>query len=39
MRYNGKAQEFLDAFHVTNIIDEFPIMLVAVLGRNPVFKE
>jgi hypothetical protein len=31
MRYDGKIQEFLDAFHVTNIIDEFPIMLVAVI--------
>ena len=31
MRYNGKAQEFLDAFHVTNIIDEFTVMLVAVI--------
>jgi hypothetical protein len=31
MRYDGKTQEFLNAFHVTNISDEFPIMLVAVV--------
>jgi len=31
MRYDGKTQEFLDMFHVTNIIEEFPVMLIAVI--------
>lgn len=31
MRYDGKTREFLDMFHVTNIIEEFTVMLIAVI--------
>jgi hypothetical protein len=39
MRYYGKSEDLLNLLHITDIVDEFQIMLVSILFEEKVCEK